>query len=282
MSAEMEFDQAGSYLVSPSINRWRFIHSLAGAVVGHADRIRWIGSAVFAVAAHAAVAASFMLEPEVKVATAPPPAAVQVDLVAPPSSNEAVATATPIGPDQIQAEAQPEPTPEQIDMPKFEPPPLERITDIDPVVLQKIDPKPNLPRPTVQQKVADRTTARPTNVATPNDVAAAPRTGAPSVTASDAEQSWEQRIMAQLEREKRYPSEARSQGMEDYVTVRFVIDRQGRVLSARIVHSNGFAPLDQEALAVFHRVTLAPLPEQVKGQTFDRQVRLHFFSPRHG
>ena len=87
--------------------------------------------------------------------------------------------------------------------------------------------------------------------------------------------------MAQLEREKRYPSEARSQGMEDYVTVRFVIDREGKVLSARIVHSNGFAPLDQEALAVFHRVTLAPLPEQVKGQTFDRQVRLHFFSPRH-
>jgi len=172
-----------------------------------------------------------------------------------------------------------QPTPEQIEVPKFEPPPLARITDVDPVVLQKIDSKPSLPRPVVQQKVADRTTARPTNDAKPSDAAAAPRSGAPSASSSDAEQSWEQQILAQLEREKRYPSEARRQGMEDYVTVRFVIDRQGKVISARIVHSNGFGPLDEEALAVFHRVNLRPLPDEVKGQTIDRQVRLHFFAP---
>jgi periplasmic protein TonB len=281
MSVQMDYEQATGYLALPRVGQWRVVRPVASAVRGHADRLRWTGSALFAVLAHAVIAASFMLEPAVKVVAAPP-AAVMVDLVAPPSSSEAAATETPIGPDQIQAEAQPEPTPEQVEMPKFEPPPLERITDVDPVVLQKIDPKPKLPRPTVQQKVADRTTARPTSVAKPADVAAAPRTGAPSASSSDAEQSWEQQIMAQLEREKRYPGEARREGMEDYVTVRFVIDRQGKVMSARIVHSNGFAPLDEEALAVFRRVTLAPLPEQVKGQTFDRQVRLHFFAPRHG
>jgi protein TonB len=200
--------------------------------------------------------------------------------VAPPSSSESVSSATPVGPDQVQAEAQPEPTPEQIEMPKFEPPPLERIAVPDAVVLQKIDPKPNLPRPKLEQKVAERTTARPTNVAKPSNVAAAPRSGAPSAAPSDAEQSWEQQILARLEREKRYPSEAQQQSLEDFVTVRFVVDRQGKVLSARIVHSNGYGPLDAEALAVFQRVTLAPPPDEAKGQTFDRLVRLHFFAPR--
>jgi protein TonB len=256
---------------------------IAAIALPSTDRARWTSSAMFAVAAHAAIAATFLLNPQPTLIASPPPAAMDVDLVAPPSSSEAVDSATPVGPDQLQAEAQPEPTPEQqIEMPKFEPPPLERIAVPDPVVLQKIDPKPNLPRPKLEQKVAERTTARPTNVAKPTNVAAAPRSGAPSAAPSDAEQSWEQQIMARLEREKRYPSEAQQQSLEDFVTVRFVVDRQGKVLSARIVHSNGYGPLDAEALAVFRRVTLAPPPDEAKGVTFDRMVRLHFFAPRRG
>jgi protein TonB len=203
---------------------------------------------------------------------------MDVDLVAPPSSSDAVSSATPVGPDQVQAEAQPEPTQEQIEMPKFDPPPLERISVPDAVVLRKIDPKPNLPRPKLAQ-AAQLTTARPTNIAKPSNVAAAPRSGTPSAMPSDAEQSWEQQILARLEREKRYPSEAQQQSLEDFITVRFVVDRQGKVLSARIVHSNGYGSLDAEALAVFRRVTLAPPPEEAKGETFDRMVRLHFFAP---
>ena len=247
-------------------------------IIRHADRIRWSGSAVFAVAAHAAVAASFLLNAPVKVIAAPPPAAVEVDLIAPPSST-ADASATPVGPDQIQAEAQPEPTPEPVEMPKFEPPPLEKTAAPDPVVLKRIDPKPQVSRPKRPQVVADRTTARPTNEAKLSNVAAAPRVGAPSAAPSDAEQSWEQQLLARIEHEKRYPSEAQQQTLEDYITVRFVVDRDGRVISARIVHSNGYGPLDQEALAVFRRVSFAPPPNDAPGQTFDRQVRLHFFAP---
>jgi TonB family protein len=147
-------------------------------------------------------------------------------------------------------------------------------------VLQKIDPKPKLPRPKLQQ-VADRTTARPTKVAKLSNVSAAPSTGAPSAEPSDAQRSWIQDILVRLGREKRYPSEAQQQGLDDYITVRFVLDRRGKVLSARIVHSNGYAPLDAEALALFRRVTLPPMPDEMKGETFDKQVGLHFF-PRRG
>jgi protein TonB len=281
MTIQMDFEQAGGLLAWPRISRWRGASMLAVTIVRHADRIRWSGSAMFAVVAHAAVAVSFLLGPQVKVIAAPPPAAVEVDLVAPPSSTTADTSATPIGPDQVQAEAQPEPTPEPVEVPKFEPPPLEKIAPPDPVVLRKIDPKPRVSRPQRPQIVADRTTAQPTNVAKLSNVAAAPRSGAPSAAPSDAEQSWEQQILARIEREKRYPSEAQQQSMEDYVTVRFVVDREGRVISARIVHSNGYGPLDQEALAVFRRVSFAPPPNDAVGQTFDRQVRLHFFAPRH-
>jgi protein TonB len=279
MTIQMDFEQTSTLLAWPRIGRRRGAGMLAVTVGRHADRIRWTSSAVFALVAHTAVAASFMLDPQVKIIAAPPPAAVEVDLVAPPSST-ADSSATPVGPDQVQAEAQPEPAPEPVEMPKFDPPPLEKIAAPDPVVLRRIDPKPAVPRPKRLQIVAERTTARPTNEAKLSNVAAAPRSGAPSAAPSEAEQSWEQQILARIEREKRYPSEAQQQGMEDYVTVRFVVDREGRVISTRIVHSNGFGPLDQEALAVFRRISFAPPPNDAPGQTFDRQVRLHFFPPR--
>jgi protein TonB len=279
MTIQMDFEQASTLLAWPRITQWRGRGLLAITLDRHADRLRWSGSAVFAVAAHAAVAASFLMGPPVRIIPAPPAAAVEVDLIAPPSST-ADSSATPVGPDQVEAAAQPEPAPEPVEMPKFEPPPLEKIAPPDPVVLRKIDPKPKVPRPQRPQLVADRTTARPTNEAKLSNVAAAPRTGAPSATTSDAEQSWEQQIQARIEHEKRYPSEAESQGLEDYITVRFLIDREGRVISARILHSGGYAPLDQEALAVFRRVSLPAPPDDVRGQTIDRAVRLHFYQRR--
>jgi periplasmic protein TonB len=279
MSVQIDFEHAGSLMAWRAHNRRSGATMTAALALPHADCMRWAGSAAFALAAHAGIAAAFLMAPPPNVVAAPPPAAMDVDLVAPPSSSEAVSSATPVGPDQVQAEAQPEQAQEQVETPKFDPPPLERIQIPDAVVLQKIDPKPNLPRPKLAQ-VAERTTARPTNIAKQSNVAAAPRSGAPSAMPSDAEQSWEQQILARLEREKRYPAEAQQQNLEDFITVRFVLDRRGKVLSARIVHSNGYGPLDAEALAVFRRVTIAPPPEEAKGETFDRMVRLHFFAPR--
>jgi periplasmic protein TonB len=52
---------------------------------------------------------------------------------------------------------------------------------------------------------------------------------------------------------KRYPAKARSSGEQGIATVAFTIDRQGRLLTSRIVKSSGSPMLDQETLAMLGR-----------------------------
>jgi periplasmic protein TonB len=62
----------------------------------------------------------------------------------------------------------------------------------------------------------------------------------------------------QLERHKRYPSQAR--GEQGVTTLAFAIDRQGRLLSSRVVRSAGSAILDAAALAMLSRAQPFPAP----------------------
>lgn len=61
-----------------------------------------------------------------------------------------------------------------------------------------------------------------------------------------------------LERHKRYPRLAQLRRQEGTVVVRFVMDRDGRVVDARVAESSGHRSLDQEAVAMVRRA--APLP----------------------
>ncbi len=76
---------------------------------------------------------------------------------------------------------------------------------------------------------------------------AAPRT-APAPPApqpqSNAPDSWEGRMLARLEKFRRYPGAARSARQQGVVYVRFRINRDGHVLSSSLVHSSGFPALD--------------------------------------
>jgi periplasmic protein TonB len=62
----------------------------------------------------------------------------------------------------------------------------------------------------------------------------------------------------QLERYKRYPSQAR--GEQGETTLTFTIDRQGHLLSCRVVRSAGSAALDAAALAMLGRAQPFPAP----------------------
>jgi periplasmic protein TonB len=77
---------------------------------------------------------------------------------------------------------------------------------------------------------------------------------------------WERLLVAQLERHKRYPPQAR--GKIGEARLAFSIDRTGRVLASRIVHSSGSEALDQEALALVRRA--APFPPPPAGLADDR------------
>ena len=78
----------------------------------------------------------------------------------------------------------------------------------------------------------------------------------PSAAVSSATVSWQQSLVARLAKLQRYPMQAR--GVQGVASVAFTIDRQGKVVSSKIVKSSGSAVLDAEALAMVKRA--APLP----------------------
>jgi periplasmic protein TonB len=80
----------------------------------------------------------------------------------------------------------------------------------------------------------------------------AERPAAPAVV------SWQRLLIAQLERHKRYPPQAR--GRLGEARLAFSIDRQGRVVTSRIVQSSGSDALDAEALALVRRAQPLPPP----------------------
>ena len=100
---------------------------------------------------------------------------------------------------------------------------------------------------------ADQQAARP----------AAPMPGASSRN-SDAVPNWKTQLVAALERQKRYPSEAR--GDHGTAQLAFNVDRHGGVHNARVTRSSGSSVLDHEALALVQRAQpLPPPPPEVPG-----------------
>jgi periplasmic protein TonB len=59
---------------------------------------------------------------------------------------------------------------------------------------------------------------------------------------------------------KRYPPRARKQRQQGIATIRFVVNKDGHVLSAQLIKSSGAAILDHEALALIKRAQPLPKP----------------------
>jgi protein TonB len=71
--------------------------------------------------------------------------------------------------------------------------------------------------------------------------------------------TYEQAILALLERNKRYPARALRRALEGEVRLFLEIDRNGRVLSSSITKSSGSALLDEEVHAMVKRAS--PFPQ---------------------
>jgi len=187
---------------------------------------------------------------------APPPALSLFDMNPPASPPE-----TP--PEEKEA---PKPVKEKKERP--EPP---RITPVEPsrVPLSPVTvPLPvSVPRPADPGPVEPETAAPKT----------APAPPAPQVS-SNAPDTWEGRVLAELNKKRRYPPIAIARRQQGVPYIRFVMDRDGNILSARIERSSGFPELDREAVALPRRASPLPKPPADKtGDTLELVVPVEFF-----
>jgi protein TonB len=71
---------------------------------------------------------------------------------------------------------------------------------------------------------------------------------------------WQSGLQAQIARKKDYPARARARHEEGFVRIAFTIDRNGHVLSSRILESSGSSDLDEELLSMVNRAQPLPKP----------------------
>jgi TonB family protein len=108
------------------------------------------------------------------------------------------------------------------------------------------------------ESVAAEATATPSNEAAQE----APRSVAPAQGSGESAQrvraTWQKELVAHLDKHKRYPSHRLVRTTE--ITVAFVLDRLGHVLSMAIVKGSGDLAFDEAALDMVRRSDPVPQP----------------------
>jgi len=249
------------------------------------DWRRWVLSGAIAIMAHGAFAAAVVhwldaSDPE------DPASAMVIDLAPIPVAPATRESELPPGPEQMQAEATPErpvekvedKPDEKVEVAEHNEPEVE-VTPVleSEVVLAALPPKPQsaAPTPTEQHTPTQASAPQLASVA-PAPVPAAPTQGKLNLTNSNAIPNWKRQVLAQLERNKRYPEAAR--GAEGTAHIAFVLNRQGQATENRIVKSSGNAVLDQEALDWIKRAQpFPPPPADLLGEKIPMSVPYRAF-----
>ncbi|MFT4053339.1 MAG: energy transducer TonB [Novosphingobium sp.] len=183
------------------------------------------------------------------------PAHLSVFDVAAPAAPPEPQRDTPPGPEQVQkekAEVQP-------NRPKIEVPDIQ-IPSNNPVALEASKPIID-PGPPIEKTTAPESKPMP-----------------PAQQASDAKPTWEGMVLSALNKVKRYPREASFRRQQGVPYIRFVMNREGKVLSVRLERSSGVRSLDDEALSLPKRASPLPKPpEDVQGGSIELVVPVEFF-----
>lgn len=104
-----------------------------------------------------------------------------------------------------------------------------------------------------------------------------PQPPKPALSAN-AQAAFAGRLFAHLNKYKRYPEGAKLRHQEGIVSLRFTMDRSGRVLSFDIAKSSGSAALDAEVRDLIQRAQPLPaLPAEFARETLDLVVPVEFF-----
>ena len=260
---------------------------ILAAAADIADLRRWMISGAIVVLAHGAVAAALVTWRE-EIDPAEPAAAIVVEFaplpVAPANRQMDIAP----GPEQVMSDASPdkpietvkepvEEKPEEKSEPVEEPPPDVKPAPNPEVPIQPLsearetpqrqEPRPPAPTTSAPQAAPLETAAIP----------AAPVQGQATPKSSNAIPTWKTKIVALLERNKRYPPASQSRGEHGVAQVFFSLDRAGRVIESRVLRSSGAAALDEEAIALLQRAQPFPAPPaEMPGPHVDLVVPIRF------
>ncbi|WP_084618118.1 TonB family protein [Cellvibrio sp. OA-2007] len=166
------------------------------------------------------------------------------------------------------------------EVPKFDVPTIEK-------------PTLNIPIPTTQaEKASSVTTVAATSsaAAKPAVTAAKPVVAAaeedeeegPALTAQTllARQFYVSDAIKKIRSKTRYPQRALDRGQAGNVRVAIVIDRQGNVLSTKLLESSKYDMLNKEALDALQRsAPFPPLPVEIAGARFEFTVPMRWALP---
>jgi protein TonB len=233
------------------------------------ETLRWGACLALALGFHGAGAAALLArwnDSADLLANAP---VILLELAALPVAPETTPNEWPPGPQQMQAEPEPQPDKpvEQVEVPvTLDAEPLLSVTP-PPKPVEK--PKEKQPR----QKHASLASA-PSTAEQKAERAAALMPGAAARDPNPLP-NWKSLLVAQIERHKRYPEDAR--GDHGVVQVAFGVDRSGGVHHARVVASSGSSLLDRDAIAWLQRSQpLPPPPPEMAGAMISITVPLRY------
>ena len=205
-------------------------------------------------------------------------------LLLPPPAMPIVVSLSPLPTASTPPSAQP-PGPRQQEAPKPQPqkaPPTPRIESPTPsdIALPTQESSPD-EKQSEDQPPAPQTSAPAGEEAPVSEQAAAPIQGARSLATAASRLSYEQLLLGQLQRFKRYPHVSQMRRQQGVPYVRFRMDRQGQVLGASLERSSGYAALDDEAVSLPSRASPLPAPpDDVPGDPLEIVVPIEFFLKR--
>lgn len=262
----------------------------------------WAGASLLVLSLHVGAAMWLLREPDMIAADDTPPAAIMIELAETPEATET--EENEISPDEVMSDASAavEKVEEPVDEPVLEqevvqdePEPVEEEPREEIVQLDKVEvplpvakPKPPEPKkeivkkdepkkkPVKQREQASAKQAVKAQAQVTQSSRNAARQSASGLFASSMTPArWQSRLMAHLERRKKYPSGAKSRREEGTVYVRFRIDDSGKVLSATLARSSGWPELDNEVLSLVQRASPVPAPPPDVNKTITAPVKFN-------
>jgi protein TonB len=274
---------------------------MTAATSSRREAARWGTAFALAALAHGTLAVAVLANWQVP-EPAGTPVLIELDMLA--AAPEMASAESVPGPEQTQTE--PAAEPEKAETPPEEPAEHQVVEQLpsaeSPVMVAKPEPKkpepkkpepkksePKKPEPKREVKKPEpkrevtkrepkpRAVAATTAPSAADTVASIPSPGLAGSGSSTARPSWNSRILAHLQRHKRYPAEAQARGESGVARLSFVIDRGGHVLSSHLAGSSGYASLDRETAALILRAQpLPPAPPELAGARFSFSVPIRY------